>query len=404
MHTSDLAVEPLSDALAGWRLDVVVSGSIGAIESVRFIRALRRLGADVTPWLTEGGAQFITATSLAWAAGKAVRTSFAGDASHLALGDALVIAPASANAIGKLAHGITDTPAMALATSYLGAGLSVLLLPNMHDSLATAPAVMRNLESLQNDGVLLLAPRREEGKVKFPEPAVLADETAHRLNAKRRPLGSALVTMGSTRGYIDDVRYVSNYSSGALGSSIAEELYRHGVPTHVVTGASTVRPHVCTSLTETLTNDDMADAAARHLKGGAQAAVLAASVLDFVPEHKESGKIRSAAKGLTVAMTPTAKLIAGINPASGIKVGFKLEAELTAKDAQAIAADYGQRYGLSMMVVNRLSDVDEQRHAAHVFEVRAKETRPGIELSGKLALAAAIARHVRTRLVSLEKA
>jgi len=134
--------------------------------------------------------------------------------------------------------------------------------------------------------------------------------------------------------------------------------------------------------------------------------VLAASVLDFVPEHKQSGKIRSTEKGMTVAMTPTAKLIASINPSSHIKVGFKLEAELTPKDAKAIAADYGKRYDLSMMVVNRLSDVDERRHTAHVFEMQGGKggaATEGVELSGKEQLAAAIASHVRARLIGLDQ-
>ena len=96
-RSSDLLVNLSSDALAGKLIDVVVSGSIGAVESVRFIRSLRRLGAEVQPWLTKGGSMFTTETALSWAAARPCRMSFEGTASHISMGDACVIAPASAS-------------------------------------------------------------------------------------------------------------------------------------------------------------------------------------------------------------------------------------------------------------------------------------------------------------------
>lgn len=390
---SDLHVESLSDALAGKTLDVVVSGSIGAVESVRFVRALRRLGANVVPWLTAGGAQFVTPLALSWAAGRETRQAFAGDASHIALGDACIVAPASAALIGKVAAGITDSPGSALITSYLGAKKPVLLLPNMHESLAAAPAVHRNVETLRSFGVHLLADRREEGKRKFPDPAVLADEVAHRLNLTSTDV---LVTMGTTRGYFDEVRYVSNYSSGSLGSLVTEELYRQGLAPRVVAGPSEVRPHAYASLTETTTNDEMANAARTVLQNGAKAAILAASVLDFVPETKAKGKIASADhERLTIGLTRTKKLIADLSPKTGVKVGFKLETGLTSERAAAIAKDYMAKYQLSLMVLNDLSDVDRVRHRATVFE--AGNATPKI-IESKGDLARAIVRHVRERL------
>ncbi len=404
-QNSDLQVEARSAALSSWTVDVVVSGSIGAVESVRFIRALRRLGAVVTPWLTQGGAQFITPTALSWAAGTEVRQGFAGDASHIALADACIVAPASASLIGKVAHGITDTAAAALVTSYLGGKRPVLLLPNMHDSLALAPAVQDNVERLRGAGVHILEARSEEGKRKFPDPAQLADEVAHLLNAAAwRQRGGApgvLVTMGSTRGYIDDVRYISNYSSGALGTAIAEELYRFGFPTHVVAGPCQIRPQSYTTLAAPMTNDDMEAAALRAVAAGASAAVLAASVLDFAPENKTSGKISTAQNAtLAVPLVRTRKIIAAVHPASGIKVGFKLETGLDAAKAQAIAQDYMPRYGLSMLVVNDLADVDGARHQATVFTATHGSHSPGapVPVVGKRALAQRIAEHVRQRL------
>jgi len=405
VRASDLDVEPVSDALTGLTLDLIVCGSIGAVESVRFVRALRRLGATVTPWLTRGAKQFVTPTALGWAAAAPVRDGFAGDASHIATADACIIAPASAAMIAKIAGGMTDSPASALIASALGAGKPVLLVPNMHDSLADSPGVRENLAKI-GQWLNLLEPRLEEGKRKFPDPAVLADECAHVINRKRRNSAAraALVTLGSTRGYVDDVRYFSNYSSGALGSLTAEELYRQGILTRVVAGSARVLPRVASQIVRITTNAELEAAGQAALAADAEAAVLAASVLDFVPAQRTSGKISSSVKDFRVDMIATPKIIAGINPRSGIKVGFKLESDLTTTSAQSWASKYIPGYGLSMMVLNALADVDETRHRAMIYSPdKPGQFAPSMKpdaIEGKSKVARFIAAHVIRGLTS----
>ncbi len=364
---SDLDIDLLSQALLGKTLDLLVTGSIGAVESVRFCRALRRLGAQVQVWMSEGAHQFTTETALAWASARPVRSGFSGHNSHLAENDACVIAPASASFIAKLANGMSDSHTAALACSYMGQNKPVLVLPNMHDSLKDSPMINRNIESLTNHCIMLDS-RREEGKQKFPDPKVLADEVAHHIN---RPAGlPTLIVMGTTRAYIDDVRYLSNYSSGALGTTIAEELYRSGFATHIVNGPSQYSPASFTTKHRVETNEEMKNACLQELEassplGAAKAVVMLASVLDFVPQQTQSGKIRSHQK-LDVDFIRTEKIIAALNPSSGLKVGFKLEAAMDAEQALQIARDYFDKYQLSMMVLNQLKDVDADRHRAFI--------------------------------------
>lgn len=397
----DLSVVPISAALQGKVLDVVVSGSIGAVEAVRFIRSLRRLGASVTPWLTEGGAQFTTPMALEWAAGQQVRRGFAGDAPHIATADAVIIAPASANFLGQVANGLLPTAATALVASYLGQKLPVLFLPNMHDSLAAAPAVQRNIATLTAMGAYPLAARLEEGKHKFPEPAVLADLVAHRLNCRPHRV---LITLGTTRAAIDAVRYLSNYSSGRLGSLIAEELFRRGFDTRVVAGPCPVQPKTFGRLHAVVGNADMEEAARRELLGCASAAVFAASVMDFLPTTAHTGKIASRDhERLTVELQRTHKMIKSLNPplvgGARVKVGFKLETALTPERAEALAARHMPDYDLSLMVVNDLADVDANRHRALLFERRGGTiATPGLAVDGKEAVALLIAEHVAARL------
>lgn len=391
--SSDLIVSPVSNALNGWKLDVVVSGSIGAVESVKFVRALRRLSCSVTPWLTRGGAEFITAQSLSWAAGRETVTGFSGAASHIATADGCIVAPASASLIGKVAHGITDSPAAALVASYLGMGKPVLMLPNMHDSLYRSPAVQNNLKTLESYGVTILGARTEEGKQKFPASDVLADICSYNLLAPENGTKKILVTMGTTRGYIDDVRYISNYSSGALGTAICSELYRHGFETLVVCGPCQIKPVLNGKMFPVETNDDMERAIKAALAQGACASVLAASVLDFAPETKQSGKIKSATnETLTVTLNRTKKLISEIK--TKIKVGFKLETGLTDAKAVDLAQEYIKKYDLSMFVVNDLSDVGESKHLARTFDGK---DSIGTAVTGKSKLAQTICQHIIDR-------
>jgi phosphopantothenoylcysteine decarboxylase/phosphopantothenate--cysteine ligase len=380
MASHDLHVSQISAALRARSVDLVVSGSIGAVESVRFIRALRRLGAEVHPWLTTGGSLFTTETALSWAAARATRNRFEGDASHIAQNDACVVAPASASIISKIAHGLTDTPATALIASYLGQGKPVILVPNMHDSLLHSPMVAENLQKISSFCTVLTA-REEEGKQKFPDPKQLADRIAHLLNQKHGR--KFLITMGTTRGPIDDVRYISNYSSGALGTHITEEFYRYGHRVHVVAGPCPVRPQSYSSLTSVTTTDEMLKAVQDSAAGGLDGAIFAASVLDFVPAARLSGKVRSKDE-LKVDFVRTPKIIATVQQELRFKVGFKLEVAADGHERDAIVTDYLKKYKLSHLVYNQLQDVNQTEHAAEVFAGTPAHPR---SLSGKDAIA-----------------
>ena len=392
MTSSDLQVNSISESLLGKSIDVVITGSIGSVEAVRFLRSLRRLGADVHPWLSKGAKLFTTETAVSWAAARPVTTNFSGTASHIALHDACIVSPASANFISKISNGITDTPESALVASYLGQGKPVLVMPNMHDSLIQAPAVAENLQKI-SQWTHILQPRQEEGKQKFPEPKELADQVSHVLN---KPIKTKVVVcMGTTKGFIDDVRYISNYSSGGLGTAISEELYRWGFTTDVVCGPCEIKPKSFSKMIQVETNEQMLEACQKALVGNS-ALVMLASVLDFVPEKKLSGKL-SSSEELKVEFKKTDKIISQLQPSSGLKVGFKLEAELPLEKASSIAKSYMTKYSLSYMVLNQLSLVSNNRHTAYLFDESGYE-----ECSGKNTIAAKITTHFKKRLSNLE--
>ena len=394
MSLNDLSIDKKSSALAGVSVDIVVSGSIAAVESVKFIRSLRRLGADVFVYLTSGGAQFITPMALEWASTHPVVTVFEGAASHLATHDACVIAPASANFIAHVAHGLTGSPATALVASYLGQKKKVFVVPSMHDSLMDSPHCEENIKRILPWTTILTGPR-EEGKRKFPQPDVLADTLAHEFNYRKTRGAPVLITMGTTRGYIDDVRYFSNYSSGRLGTLIAEEFYRNGFATDVIAGPALHRPLVYTRLSCIETNEELLSHALHSVEEGAGAAIFAASVLDFIPEKKVAGKIHSDGE-LAVTFRKAEKIIGRIQPKYNLKVGFKLETSLNSRQMHDIARSYIEKYDLRLMVFNLLANVDENRHTATIFE-----KNPGSvpicrgEITSKAEIARFIVDHVK---------
>lgn len=399
---SDLQVEIESDALPRRRLDVVVSGSIACVESVRFVRSLRRLGAEVRVVLTRGAQKFIGIDALAWASGQKVLSDFDGVESHLAERDACIIAPASASLLGKVEHGITDTPSSALIASYLGMKRPVMAVPGMHGSLMDSPFVAENITRLKSR-IHFFEPRKEENKHKFPDPAHLADMVAHQLNSHNQSV-PVLVTMGSTRGYIDDVRYVSNYSSGALGSALAEELYRFGLKVIVVSGSSQIRPHVASEIHAVLTTDEMENAIKSCLKKHKfEAAAFTASVLDFEPTSKQGGKISSKQSELQISMKPTKKLISLVTSELKAKIACKLLTKSSAKEESKIVDEYFSKHGLTGVLSNFLEDVSSTSHEARFFEGSRSTSKSVQAISGKRSTARALCRHIVSRLEMREK-
>ncbi len=366
----DTGVRELSQVLRGVSLAWVVSGSIAAVEVVKAIRAVRRLGARVRVTMTREARRFVTPTACAWASGEEVGVDWSPSADHVAEGDALVIAPCSASLLAKIAAAICDAPALSLAASYLGQGKPVMVHPCMHQSLAANPFLQDVYPRLEKR-LTVIAPCREEGKDKFLPPQQLAEKIAHcyRGGGKR---GAAVIVSGSTVAPIDAVRGITNFSRGEMGSLIATELYRHGFATHVVSGVSTYRPVVCTSLVEVSTPTEMGAQAQRLLQEIPDAAlVMVAAVLDFAPATTVAGKISSRREELQVRLLPVPKLIHVLQPRSQVKVVFKLPATFDPERGVKMGIDaYFDRQKetrASLLVVNPCDAMEGGNYHAYLF-------------------------------------
>ena len=369
MQHSDYCVTKKSSSLNNVFFDLIISGSIAAVESVKLIRALRRLGANVNAILTYSAKQFITETAIQWACGGENNNTIHNIDYHLSTHHALIIAPASANTIAKLNLGLADSPCSTLALSYLGSLRPIFILPNMHHSMYSAHILQQHINSLKKHRpITFLNPQKEEDKLKMPSVDLLANHIAHHYN-KRALNKKVLITMGPTYEPIDHVRGISNLSTGKLGSLLAEELYRLGFETFIVCGPSHYKPRAYTKLYHAITGHEMSQIVDHIMSNKIDACVFSAAVSDYTPQTKYDGKIDSSHKKLTIHLEQSNKIIAKTTPSSGVKVGFKLQCAIADKDYLLLAEKYIKQYNLSQIIINDSTLLStEKEHPAEIFE------------------------------------
>src|SRR5271157_4265713 len=226
--------------LAGKEIVIGVTGSIAAVETVKLIHALRRKGAGVQPVMSVAAQGIIHPDALTYASGMQTITRLSGLVEHVTYcGDGgtaslLLVAPCTANTLGKIACAIDDTPVTTFATTALGRGMPVLVIPAMHHSMFRHPGLIDNIRRIEAWGAEVIGPRIEEGKAKIAgtDEIVLRCERA----LLGRPLAGKriLITSGPCREPVDDVRILTTRSTGQMGRALALEAFRLGADVTVV--------------------------------------------------------------------------------------------------------------------------------------------------------------------------
>ncbi len=312
--------------LSGKTVVLAVTGSIAAVETVKLAHALRRRGATVQAVMTGAAAGIVHPDALTYATGRPAITAITGMVEHVLYcgeggeADLLLIAPATANTIGKIACGIDDTPVTTFATTALGRGMPVVVVPAMHESMYRHPGVVENLRRLRSWEIDVVDPRVEEGKAK------IADTDTIVLHAERavsgRPLvgRQVLVTSGACAEPLDDVRVLTTRSTGRMGRALALEAFRLGADVTVVHIGSIP----CVRNIHAATAGEMRAAVLSVCRDeGIDIYVSTAAISDFAPERYE-GKIPSGSPR-TVRLEPLPKVIDEVMAAcSPVTVAFKL--------------------------------------------------------------------------------
>ncbi|MCD8285567.1 MAG: bifunctional phosphopantothenoylcysteine decarboxylase/phosphopantothenate--cysteine ligase CoaBC [Prevotellaceae bacterium] len=349
----------------GKRIVLGITGSIAAYKSCLIARALIRRGAEVQVVMTPAGKEFITPLTLSTLTGKPVVSDFFSRTdgtwhSHVDLGlwaDLMLVAPATASTIGKMANSIADNM---LVTTYLSMKAPVFIAPAMDLDMYAHPATQRNLKTLRSYGNHIIEPTRGElashleGKGRMEEPDEIVRQLEDYFAEKDLAGRQILITAGPTYERIDPVRFIGNYSSGKMGLAIAEECASRGASVELVCGPVQLQPrHHGIRRTNVESAKEMAEAA-KEIFPSSDAAVLCAAVADFTPESEASEKIRRE-DGLTLTLKPTEDIAASLGKLKRREqrlVGFALET----CDEVAHAREKMERKGLDFIVLNSLQD------------------------------------------------
>jgi phosphopantothenoylcysteine decarboxylase/phosphopantothenate--cysteine ligase len=344
-----------------------VTGSIAAYKAAVLVRLLVKEGAEVKVLMTNTAKQFITPLTMATLSKHPVQVEFFNPEngewnSHVKLGlwaDLMLIAPASANTIGKMACGIADN---LLLTTYLSARCPVAIAPAMDLDMYAHVAHQQNLALLRLRGVHVVEPPFGElasglqGQGRMEEPEKIVKQLQLLLNKRRDLAGKHfLVTAGPTFESIDAVRFIGNSSSGKMGYAIAEELAWRGARVTLISGpVHVVAQHPGITLCRVLSAQEMYEAAVR-LFPDADGAVMAAAVADFTPEKKVEGKLKREKNSISITLTPTKDIAAhlgSIKKKNQILAGFALEAA----NEHANALKKLREKNLDFIVLNSLND------------------------------------------------
>ena len=360
------------NSLRGKHIVLGISGGIAAYKSAMLVRLFIKAGAEVQVVITPNGKEFITPVTLATLSGKPVISEFftanTGEwHSHVDLGiwaDLMVVAPATASTIAKMANGVADNM---LVTTYLSAKEKVMVAPAMDLDMWAHPSTQRNVETLRSDGVLIVEPGSGElashlcGKGRMAEPDEIADAAAAYFNSREDLAGKKVViSAGPTYEKIDPVRFIGNYSSGKMGFAIAKACTARGAETVVVAGpvdGSLSLPSGVRRV-DVQSARDMLEAMTAEF-ADADIVILAAAVADYAPAECADHKIkREGMEEMTVRLVRNpdiAATLGRLNADDGRKrclVGFALETD----NEQANAEDKLIRKGLDMIVLNSLRD------------------------------------------------
>ena len=398
--------------LEGKKFVLGITGSIAAYKAAYLIRALIKKGAEVQVVITPAGKEFITPITLSALTSKPVISEFFSQRdgtwhSHVDLGlwaDAMIVAPATASTIGKMAHGIADNM---LITTYLSMKAPVFIAPAMDLDMFAHPATQHNLDILRSYGNHIIEPGEGElashlvGKGRMEEPdnivRILEDYFAKGAELAKKKV---VITAGPTYEKIDPVRFIGNYSSGKMGYALAEECAARGAEVILVSG-----PVQLTTSHPGIRRIDVESAAEMHEAtlrefADADAAILCAAVADFTPEEVADHKIKREHDGLVLRLKPTHDIAAALGQrkqAHQCLVGFALETDHEAEHAQ----NKLRRKNLNFIVLNSLRDAGAGfRHDTNKITILDAEGSTAYPLKSKKEVAADIVDRLCREFVS----
>ena len=408
-HTSKEIIGTKTNELSDKKIILCITGSVAAIKSTEIARELMRRGAEVYAVMTKAAQKIVHPDMVEWATGNPVITELTGQIEHVTYAgehkyhaDLILVAPSTANTIGKVASGIDDTPVTTTLTTGIGAGIPVIIAPAMHASMYKHPIVIENIEKIQKHGIQVLMPRFEEGKAKIPGTNEIVRAVIARLTQKRDLEGKRiLITAGPTRAYLDAFRYITNPSSGKMGMAIAQNAVDRGAEVTIVYGPGTTKPPAGAKVIPILGTVEMLEEVKKELSSTKyDSAILSAAAADYGASDRKMEKTPSGKDEWNILLKPLPKIVENVKKIDPeiYLVGFKAEYNLS--DEELIKRAFDRMIGADMDLIVA-NDVSREKtgfgtDTNEVFIIDRQKTVHHVNLVDKYVVA--------TRLLNVVKA
>lgn len=370
MHPARRIHAAKSERLKGKTVVLGVTGSIAAVETVKLARELIRHGAEVIPVLSKDATEIVHPNALQFATGIGPITRFDGTVPYIELvgthgrADLVLIAPATSNTIAKIAMGIDDTTVTTFAQNALGAGIPILIAPAMHETMFANPIVSAHIRTLEKLGVEFVSPKFEEEKAKLADIEEIVERVVRRLGSRDLAGKRVVVVSGSTIEPIDDIRIVTNRSTGETGVEIAKAAFEKGADVELWLGHhhAAVPHYIPTKAFETT-----ADLVQMAETLDVDVCIVPAAISDFAPT-KERGKISSRGGRVSLDLAPTPKVLPALRKGAKVLVGFKAESGVSDKELRSRAIALLKEAGLDLIVANDVSRVRRERTSILILD------------------------------------
>ena len=352
-------VESYGTELSGKKIVLCIAGSVAAYKALELARLLMRHGADVTCVASNAVTKLIQPDYFKWATGNKVITKLTGDLEHIRLADyrqsdIIIVYPATANTLGKLANGIDDTPVSTVLTVGFGSKIPILMALAMHEAMYENSAVLRNIEFLKGK-IEFISPQMIEGKAKAAEPEDILDCVLKKFGHSSVLDGKKiLITAGPTIEYIDPVRVITNQSTGKTGVLLASQLISAGAKVTLVYGRGSEEPPKGAKIIRVKTVNEMFDAVKKEMKNKKfDIVILSAAASDYTTQKIKS-KIKSTKESLVIKLQKAPKIIDHIKKMQPdvFLVGFKAETDISRKTLVESARKKLKESSADMIIAN----------------------------------------------------
>ena len=330
-----------------------VTGSIAAVEAIKLAREFKRHEIDVKCFMSDGACHIIHPYAMEFATGQKVVTELTGEIEHVkySTSDLVIVAPATANVISKFTYKLADNPINTLLITAFGHKTPILMVPSMHNSMYKA--VKDSIETLKGENITFIKPKIEENKAKFPDISDIVLHAMRKLSDGKLKGKKVLVSAGATFEKIDEIRGITNKSSGKMGVEIAKEAFIKGADVTLIKGKMAANvPHVL-NLVEVESTSEMHSAVLKHVKNH-DIFISAAAVSDFIPKIENRKNKISSSEDINLKLEKAPKIIEDvkkINPEIFL-VGFKAEYDLSPDELIESASKRAEVSDVDLMVGN----------------------------------------------------